>query len=268
MAGDERNTQNDELRYSRAGETLQALLQKRRKHRSPPLFAAIFLIAAGVLLFLNSLGWLPVRNIWDFWPLIFVWMGLGRLLNAHEPAGRAFGIFFVCVGALILLFTLHVLSITTRNDSWAPALLFILLGFALLFKTLERNARGQRSIGLPISGRYSVDRVDDTAILGAIKRKLDTAKFEGGTITSFMGSVEIDLRRAQIDSATRSATIEVLASFASVKMRIPETWRLDIHGVGIFGVFEDKTISPNTGPDAPVLVVTGYSAFSSVEFEN
>ncbi len=69
-------------------------------------------------------------------------------------------------------------------------------------------------------------------------------------------------------SATRSVGVDVNALFGAVKIRIPETWRVNLNGSSILGVFEDKTVPPNTGPDAPVLVITGYSAFSAVEIEN
>jgi len=268
MSGDERDEQDDWLGYSGLNEREKVWLRKRRKQSAPPVFAAIFLIAAGFFLFLNSLGLLHVRNIWDFWPLVFVWMGVGRLFCDRSPAARAWGILLIAAGAVVLMFTLGVIRLRVHDASWPLALLFILLGFALLINTLERNAKVQRGIGLPTGGKGNEDRLDDVAILGGVKRKLDTQHFEGGTIMNFMGSVEIDLRRAQINSAARSATVEVKVISGAVKIRIPETWRLNLQGSSVLGVFEDKTIPPNIGRDAPVLVITGYSALSAVEIEN
>ena len=104
--------------------------------------------------------------------------------------------------------------------------------------------------------------------MGSIKRKFDNQNFKGGSIWNLMGNVEVDLRRAQIGTPTRSAGIEVKSYFGAVKIRIPESWRLNLNGASILGVFEDKTIPPSTGLDAPAIVITGYSAFSSVEIEN
>jgi predicted membrane protein len=106
------------------------------------------------------------------------------------------------------------------------------------------------------------------AMLGSINRKLDTANFQGGVIVAFMGNVEMDLRRAVISNPGRSATVEVRATFGAVKIRIPETWRVSMPASSILGNIEDKTIPPTTGTETPWLVITGYSALSSVEIEN
>jgi hypothetical protein len=111
-------------------------------------------------------------------------------------------------------------------------------------------------------------QLHDWAILAGTKRKIDSQRFEGGTIFNVMGSVELDLRRAQIDPGRRSAEIQVQVFCGAVKIRIPDAWRLVLNGSSVLGVFEDKTIPPAIGPDSPALVITGYSALSAVEIEN
>jgi predicted membrane protein len=269
MPGDDSDPRNEWLRYSGLTEDQKVLLRRHgRVYSSPPVFGAILLIAMGVLLFLNSLGWLPVRHIWDFWPLVFVWIGIGRFLGARNTAERALGIVFVCGGSLVLLFTLHILTIRARDGTWPLALLLILFGAALLMKALQRPVRSPIGFQVTDRGAYSANLLNDSTFLGAITRKFDTPNFQGGSVSNFMGSVEIDLRRAQIGTSTRSAEVDVRVLLGAVKMRIPETWRIHLNGSSILGVFEDKTVPPNTGQDAPVLVVTGYSAFSTVEIEN
>jgi predicted membrane protein len=267
VAGDERDPRDEFLRYAGLDHQKARL---RRVLNIPPVSFAIFLIAAGVVLFLNSLGWLPVRHIWDYWPLLFVWMGVGRLFRVRDAAGRAFAILFICAGVLVLLFTLHIISIRARDGTWPLALLLILFGASLLIKALQQPVRVPVGFHAPLTGAapISVDVVDDSTVMGSIKRKFDTQNFQGGSVSNFMGSVEIDLRRAQIGTATRSAELDVKVYFGAVKIRIPETWRLNLNGSSILGVFEDKTVPPNTGADAPVIVITGYSAFSAVEIEN
>ena len=279
MPGDEHNedewldysglNQREKLRLRKA----RNRLRRRRRSGAPPLFAAILLIAAGFLLFLNSMGVLHIRDIWEFWPLIFVWIGVGRLFCDRAPAGRAVGLLFIGAGALALLFTLHILNVKLHDGTWPLALLCIVFGFGMLIHALERNATAQQAKESPAPGGASTDSSNDETILGAailgqVKRKLDSESFDGGTIINFMGNVEIDLRRAHIISAARSATVEVKTICGAIKVRIPETWRLDLQGSSILGQFEDRTIPPNIGRDAPSLVITGYSALSSVEIEN
>jgi predicted membrane protein len=148
------------------------------------------------------------------------------------------------------------------------ALLLIAFGVALLIKVLEPGS-SRRSFGLPAPAKTDTNNVlNDFAVLGGIKRKLETGSFQGGTIVSVLGGVEVDLRRSQISTPERTATLEIRAVFAGTKIRVPETWNVNVVGASIFGSYEDKTIPPNTGSHSPTLVITGYSVFASIEIEN
>jgi len=66
----------------------------------------------------------------------------------------------------------------------------------------------------------------------------------------------------------RSVIINVMTVFGETKLRVPENWRVIVSGSGILGNFEDKTIPPNTGPDAPTLIIAGFAIFGSVQIED
>lgn len=256
--------------HANLDERTRAILQRRRRCASPAsrLFFAIFLILVGVLLFLDNVGILRVRNLWNYWPLILVAAGIGRLMNSRDTGARLIGLFLVLLGSVILLVTLGILHIHTRDGSWPVALLLIAFGVSLLVKVLEPGA-GRRSFGLPApASAESTNVLNDMALLGGIKRKLETANFQGGAIVSILGGVEIDLRRSQISAPERTAALDIRAILAGTKIRVPETWRVNVLGASILGSYEDKTIPPNTGPHAPTLVITGYSVFASIEIEN
>jgi len=259
------------VQYANLDERTKALLRQRRRRNRPArsrLFFAIFLIVVGVVLFLDNIGLIPVRNIWEFWPLILIAAGLGRLTSCRDTAGRGIGVFLVLIGAVMLQITLGIVHIHTRDGSWPLALLMIAFGVALLLKVWGPGV-GRGSFGLPAPSTSQADNVlNDVAVLGGIKRKLETGNFQGGLIVSVFGGVEIDLRRSQITAPERTAAIEIRAVFAGVKLRIPESWKVNIAGASVFGAYEDKTIPPNTGPNSPTLMITGHSVFASVELEN
>jgi len=259
---------NDWLRYSGLGPREQRWMRRRqRRAGGPPVLLAVCLIGAGILLFLNSLGILPIPNIWAFWPLIPLCAGLGKLIERAHPAERAAGILLAMFGLVALGFTLGLIHLRTVNDSWIAALVLILVGTSALVKALQpRTTRPAVGFVPPMVG--GPNQMNDLAILGSINRKLDTQDFQGGVIVAFMGSVEMDLRRAVISNPARSATVEVRATFGGVKFRVPETWRVSVPALSILGNIEDKTIPPTTGTETPWLVIAGYSAFSSVEIEN
>lgn len=79
---------------------------------------------------------------------------------------------------------------------------------------------------------------------------------------SLFGSIEIDLTEAIF--AQRLTTINATSIFGNVEIRVPENVTLRGSGTGIFGNFEVVTLE-GADPQAPVVVVNGYSVFGNVE---
>ncbi|MEV6331722.1 DUF1707 domain-containing protein [Streptomyces sp. NPDC051909] len=79
---------------------------------------------------------------------------------------------------------------------------------------------------------------------------------------SLFGSIEIDLTEAIF--AQRLTTINATSIFGNVEVRVPENVTLRGSGTGIFGNFEVVTLE-GADPQAPVVVVNGYSVFGNVE---
>jgi hypothetical protein len=97
---------------------------------------ALILILAGVLLFLDNLGLLPIQNIRAYWPLLPIAWALAvieRRRGAHAIIRASAVIVF---GGLLLLGNLHVIHMTTRL--FAP-LLLIYLGIIILIRGGERT---------------------------------------------------------------------------------------------------------------------------------
>ncbi|WP_411083047.1 DUF1707 domain-containing protein [Streptomyces sp. cmx-18-6] len=86
----------------------------------------------------------------------------------------------------------------------------------------------------------------------------------GGRTNAFalFGSVEIDLTEALFGQ--RLTVINATAIFGSVEIRVPENISLRGNGTGVFGAFEVRTME-SADPQAPVVVVNGYSVFGGVE---
>jgi hypothetical protein len=83
-------------------------------------------------------------------------------------------------------------------------------------------------------------------------------------VACIAGSVELDLREAQISAGV--STIEVFVLFGSVEIIFPPGVRVDAAGDGLGGSFSfhtDPTIP--IPPDAPVIRLQGDAFFSSVE---
>jgi predicted membrane protein len=238
--------------------------------RTPRIFFAVFLIAAGILLFLGNLGLLPIRSLWDLVPTVgLTVLGLVRLLQGERMSARLFGVLLIAFGCLFLLVNLGILHVRARDGSWQLAILFIVFGIGLLIKVLES---GQENHPFSRWGRTAggdkVNLLDEVAVFGSVKRKLDTLDFRGGEARTLFGEVKIDLRRAGIAATQESVVVDATAVFGAIKIRVPDAWRVNINGVGVLGVYEDKTIPPNQIAGVPLLIITGLSMFGSVEIEN
>jgi hypothetical protein len=243
--------------------------RRRAGREGTRLFFAVGLIAAGTLLFLGNLGILPVRTIWSFWPVVLIALGLGRLIRAVGAFGKFFGVALIVFGTLFLLINLHVVHLRTNDSSWPLSMLLITFGMGMLLRRLDAGSGNNWGWFPPRrpAGDYP-NSLSDWAVLGSVKRKLDTTAFEGGEAACVFGSVEIDLRRAAISPMLRIVTVEANAIFGEVKLRVPDGWKVNVTGVGVLGAFEDKTIPPVTPDDAPVLIVTGLAVFGQVSVED
>ena len=85
---------------------------------------------------------------------------------------------------------------------------------------------------------------------------------------ALFGGFHLDLRGAEIPSGT--ATMELNSIFGGTEIIVPESWRVTMKGIGIFGGFEDKTIPPLSRPGVttPELIITGSSVFGGATIRN
>lgn len=255
--------------------------------RQPKIVFAVFLIVAGVLLFLANLGLFPVRRVWEFWPLIFVAVGLSRLSNLRRPGSWVIGILFIVLGIIATLFNVGVFRDRSHDGSWPLSLLFIALGAAALIKTLgagstagnDFNANAQQVQSPPWptqenwqrwskAGADSSPVLDNFTLMGSVNRRVESLDFKGGTLNAILGNIELDLRRSQFPEGKNQVVIEANAILGAIKLRIPETWRVVWNGVNVLGNFEDKTIPPITGSAAPQLIMTGALVLGEIVVEN
>jgi hypothetical protein len=261
---------NDWVKYSNIDEKFVPLLQRRAA--ASRVFFSVFLIAIGVLLFLGNLGLLPIHSIWQFWPATVIVPGVWLLTNRTCASSTIWGVFLVGFGTLFLLTTLGLLRVRTNDASWPLSLLFMAAGTAALIRVTHPG--DGRVFPMNFAQAFqsrrpaSQDNVTDFAILGALKRKSEAESFQGGDLMAIFGNIDYDLRRAIIPTGSEFAVLNVMAVFGAIKIRVPETWRVNVTGAGILGNFEDKTVPANAGLQAPTLVITGYSVFGTVEVED
>ncbi len=235
--------------------------------RNSGLVMAVALIALGVLFFLSNLGLLRMHDIFAYWPVILIVVGLTKLSKTPGMPGSLHGIMFIVIGCVFLMVNLGLFSIHGRM-LWP--LILVGVGVLMLSRSIaQRDAFAMNAHDDTHPNEGDPDSVlQEWAIFGGVKRVLDTPDFKGGHLMACFGGIEIDLRRAQIIPRDRPVMLDVNAAFGGVNVKVPDTWRVAVRGVGVFGGYEDKTLRARRAEStAPQLVITGYAAFGGVVVE-
>jgi predicted membrane protein len=241
---------------------------------------ALALIAIGVLLFLDNLGIVP--SLRPFWPLALSAWGIA-MLTRWQGCSIVWSLTLILAGVLVTLGNLGYIHANFGNI-WP--IWIIAAGASMLF---QRRGNWIGPFAAPWSGSGSerhfgpgfgpVERLrrkfsgnihHGNAVFAGVNRRIDSQNFEGANLNSTFGELKIDLRGAAISTPNREAMIRANATFGAIKLRVPETWRVLVHGSAVFGTYEDKTVPPRPTPgvDPPTLIITGNSAFGAVEIEN
>lgn len=230
------------------------------------LFWGAFLILGGLALLLDQMGIISVERLWRFWPMILIFIGLWNLVC---ESGRVFGAVMVILGVLFQLDTLGI-----AHFSWAQLwpVAIIAAGVLIMWSSLKAR-KISKVVGSVLGANSQADpqtTLNEVAIFGGIERRITIQDFQGGNINAIFGSVELDLRDANI--LQDEAVLEINAVFGSVELRVPEAWQITSRGHAAFGSFQDDTRSYRTGdsaiPPRKWLILTGAAVFGSVEIKS
>lgn len=225
-----------------------------RKRISSQLIIGCAVVVIGVLFTLDNLNLLDSGSILRWWPVVLVVVGLTRLFGFGSRPRLAAGGLITMAGLWLLLVNLDLLQIGLW-DLWPLGLVFT-GGWLVL-----RGARRSSDAGAPAEPD---DFVNAFVMMGAVVRKLNSARFRGGEATAFMGGVELDLRG--VHPATDTIVIDVLAWWGGIELWVPPDWKVTSEVLPIMAGYEDKT---KVAADAKThLIVRGLVVMGGVEVGN
>lgn len=264
------------------------------------LVAGAILILLGGIYLLDSFGILSAGDISRYWPLIFVGIGITKVSQARSPSQRTGGFLWIAIGAILLLYTLHVGWFRGRD---LLPLLLLLIGGGLIWQAMGRRRYPLRSPGppaetleraqenlasfreehagdlvqpgsagaagsaAPLEDSGGAAYLNEFAIMGGGDRIVRSQDFRGGEVTAIMGGFGIDLRGAAI--VRDSATVNVFTLWGGVDLKVPEEWNVSISGVPILGVFTNNARAFRQGDAAAkTLFVKGVAIMGGVEVKN
>jgi hypothetical protein len=108
-------------------------MERDKRFAFGQLGVGVFLLAAGVILLLDNFDIISTASAWDFWPLILIIIGLGKLLDARIPGEYQKAFWMLFIGSWLLVSELHLFGLS-YHDSWP--ILLIGIGIGMLWKSL------------------------------------------------------------------------------------------------------------------------------------
>jgi len=232
-------------------------LAMRYRQRQPAVQVALGLMIAvvGVLFTLDNLHILRARDFLQFWPLVFVTIGLAQIAQARSSGRVVAGSIWIAVGGLMLLNRLGVL----RVNIWAYwPLLLVFVGGRIFWRAYQADTSPD-----PLAGTEPTATV--TAILGGFERKIASPAFQRAELTAFMGGGKLDLRDAVL--APGGGVIDVFSVMGGFEIIVPDTWGVDVEVTPFMGGCDDKTL-PHPSAAGPRLAIRGFVMMGGLDIKN
>jgi predicted membrane protein len=214
----------------------------------------IGIVTWGLLLTAANVGWLDIRQIWRYWPLIIVAAGVARFFNCTTASGRVMGTIITFVGVWWLADNFDLVSVHVWD--WWP-LLFVLMGVMLI-------VRSRPTLRLDRDGLTTTDEVISAfAFWSGVRRRVASTMFKRADLTAVMGGIELDLRGAA--TASGEAVIDVFAMWGGIELRVPPDWSVSNQAMAIMGGVDDKSAA--TADARHRLIVRGFVVMGGVEIK-
>ena len=218
------------------------------------LVIGVSLIAAGVLFTLDNFGVIEIRDLWRYWPLILVAVGVTKL------AARSFFTGTVLIAAGTLLF-LRTFGLIHFRLSYLFPLLLVFIGLRIVFAQ-RPGARSWDASANPGG------TLNEWAVFGGGERRINSPNFQGGQANAVFGGFNLDLRDSKM--AGDHATIDIFCFCGGGELRVPEDWNVILKVVPIFGGTDDKSRHVPSEPARAQkeLLVTGFILFGGLGIKN
>lgn len=208
----------------------------------------ILVVLIGVLLLLETTGFVPTEDLLQYVPLLFVALGVWALVQSRFR--NVLGpVVLIGVAGAAQLVVLEYLTIEQVVVYW-PVLL-IAFGLSVLLGQYRSRVRDVEDA-----------HTSAFAAFGGVEKRNTSATFRGADLTALFGGTELDLRDAEI--ADRPAEINAVALFGGVEIVVPREWTVRMDVLPILAGASDERPRRGARSEEIDLVVTGFAAFGGV----
>jgi predicted membrane protein len=195
----------------------------------------------------------------NFRNLIFSWQSLLILIGVIMVSGRESrftGYILMGIGVFFLLTEITFIPYEFRLLFWP--IILVIFGLLLIFRTSIFSRKTMLVTG---DDNY----IDDVNVFGGHERKINSAGFKGGKITSVFGGGTYDLRSAQLAPGTN--VLDLITAFGGCKIIVPSDWEVKVEVNAVFGGFNDKryNLPSITEKSGKILIIKGVAIFGGGE---
>lgn len=223
---------------------------------TPQAVLGVLIVGFGLLLTADNFNLIDADQVLRFWPLVFVAVGLTKLVQSDTTSGQVFGGFLSAIGVLLIADEFWTIDLEIGR-LWPLAL--VAVGVFIVY----RAARGESTS--PATGAVSSDnQLSEFAFWSGKVRKNASPGFRRADLTAVMGGVELDLRGAST-AAGQEAIIDVFVWWGGVEITVPPDWAVSNQIVAIMGGADDS--STGTQASTNRLIVRGFCIMGGVEIK-
>jgi len=226
------------------------------------IFGGLILLV-GILLLLDNLHLVEFKqDIWDFWPVVIILIGLSQLFNTASGRFSFFGLFLVALGVLLLLNELGHLDF----EIWTLwPVVVIIMGFHIIRHHIQGTGKGRgRHSWMGGSREVDKDFINVSAILGGGEYTFSSKDLKGGKLTAIMGGGELDLRNCAFQSP--QIHLDVFVLMGGYEIRVPKDWNVIARVTPLLGGIDNKTVKLNDSKKD--LIITGTIFMGGFEIKN
>jgi predicted membrane protein len=214
------------------------------------------LVALGVILGGNALGWFNINIFFNGWWTLFIIVPcfISLITNPKEWLGDLIGIL---IGVSLLLACRDIISFKVLWKLLLPAII-ILIGLSIIFKNLF-SQKFDKAVS-KLNDKFNKDD-ESGAVFGGSNINLAGKEFKGKNINAIFGGLKLDLREAKIKE---DVIINATAVFGGIDILVPKDVAVETKSNSFFGGVSNKK---KTAPKdkAPTVYVNGVALFGGIE---
>ncbi len=218
----------------------------------------LFLFTFGVLFLLKNFGLVEVGNVFQYWPVFFIILGLLNFYHHRTMGGLVWSTILIIIGVGMLAPIVFGVEFNIF-DFW-PVIL-ILVGLSMILKSVRSPRCHTYKLKEETSdGSY----FKATTFAGGVRKIILSKDFISGDITAIMGGVQLDLRDADIKN---EALLDVYIIMGGVEILIPPEWSVQVDAIPVLGGISDSTQPPKIS-NSKLLKIQGTIIMGGIEVKN